>query len=204
MFSADHLWKFITRGAMIMCSNNQEGVNIVIPICHTHQPLSRDSVTAILVQVKNAEKYQFRIHESLFDAMDPIGLGLFPDTDKLKVVPKPVIRIVFALAAVDAGVDIPDTREREDHHHDNFTAFDVWCAGLADKTFKHIDGDLASYRLLLERSLRPHDAFNSQDDGKGPEGPEHDETRCLRGSYRRKMAPLTTDDDAHHAIHLRG
>jgi hypothetical protein len=41
--------------------------------------------------------------------MDPIGLGLFPDTDKLKVAPKPVIRIVFALAAVEAGVRLPPT-----------------------------------------------------------------------------------------------
>jgi hypothetical protein len=74
MFSVDHLWKFITRGAMIlMCSNNQPGVDIVIPICHTQQPLSRDSVTAILVQVKNADKYQLTIDESLFDAWIRLG-----------------------------------------------------------------------------------------------------------------------------------
>ena len=202
MFSAEHLWKFITRGAMVICSNNQPGVDIVIPICHTQQPLSRDSVSAILVQVKNTDKYQFKVHESLFDAMDPIELGLFPE--KLKVVPKPVIRMVFALAAVDTGVDFPNTRQREDHHNDKFTAFDVWCAGLGRKTFKHIDANLESYRLLLERSLRRHDAFNLQDDEKGPERPEHDETRRLRGFHRRMMAPLTTDNDAHHAIHLRG
>jgi hypothetical protein len=74
----------------------------------------------------------------------------------------------------------------------------VWCAGLGDEAFKHIDADLASYRLLLERSLRPHDAFHLPDDGEG-----HAETRLVRGSLRRRMAPLTTVDDAHHAIHLR-
>ncbi len=155
-------------------------------------------MTAILVQVKNAEKFQSKVDKSLFDRMDPIELGLFPNTDKLEEVPKPVIRIVFALAAVEAGVVFPNTRQREHHHHDNFTAFDVWCAGLGDEAFKHIDGDLVSYRLLLERSLRPHDAFELPDDGKG-----HDETRLVRGSLRRRMAPLTTDNDAHHAIHLR-
>ncbi|KAF8492187.1 hypothetical protein F5888DRAFT_1619276, partial [Russula emetica] len=200
MFSADHLWKFITRGAMILCSNNQEGVDIVIPICHTKEALSRRSVTAILVQVKNSETYQLKIDKTLFDNMNPIKLGLFPDKVD-PVDPKPVIRIVFALAAIDAGVDFPEARQRDHHRHDEFTAFDVWCAGLGDKAFKHIDGDLGSYRLLLERSLRPHDAFKLQDGGKGP---EHDETRRLRGSLRRRMAPLTTDDDAHHAIHLRG
>ena len=196
MFSVDHLWKFITRGAMILWSDNQLGVDIVIPICHTQQPLSRDSVTAILVQVKNAERYQSRVDKTLFDAMDPIGLGLFPD--KLKVVPKPVIRVVFALAALEAGVHFPPARQREDHHNDIFTAFDVWCAGLGDRAFKLIDADLVWYQLLLERSLRRHDAFDLPDDGKG-----HNETRLVRGSLRRRMAPLTAYNDAHHAIHLR-
>jgi hypothetical protein len=181
---------------MILCSSNQEGIDIVIPICHTQQPLSRDSVTAILVRVKNEEKYQFKFHKPLSDGMDPIKLGLFP----AKVVPKPVIRIVFALAAVDTGIYFPKARQRENHQCDKFTAFDVWCAGLANKTFKHIGADLASYRLVLERLLRPHasDAFELQGAQKG-----HDEANRLRGSLRRRMAPLTIDDDAHHAIHLR-
>jgi hypothetical protein len=205
MFSADHLWKFITRGAMIMCSDNQAGVDIVIPICLTQVPLSRDSVTAILVQVKNAENFQLTVDNSLFDRMDPIKLGLFHKPNQMEEVdPKPVIRIVFALAAVQAGVDFPNTRQREHHYPDKFTAFDVWCAGLGNKAFKNTDGDLASYQLLLERSLRPHDAFNLQDGskGKGPEGPEHDKTKHMRGFRRRRMAPLTTDADAHHAIQL--
>jgi len=197
MFSAKHLWKFITRGALVLCPNNQEGIDIVVPICHTKEPLSRNSVTAILIQVKNAEKYQSKINKTLFDGMDPIKLGLFPDTGPDAVVPKPVIRIVFALAAVDDGVDFPDARQRERHRYDNFTAFDLWCAGLGPKAFKHIDGDLKSYQHLLERSLRPHDAFDLQGEEKG-----HEETRLLRGSLRRRMAPLTTDGDAHHAIHL--
>jgi hypothetical protein len=205
MFSAEHLWKFITRGAMIMSSDNQAGVDIVIPICQTQRPLSRKTVTAILVQVKNAEEFQLAVDNSLFDRMDPTKLGLFHKPNQFEVDPKPVIRIVFALAAVQAGVNFPNTRQREHHHPDKFTAFDVWCAGLGNKAFKHTDGDLASYRLLLERSLRPHDAFNLLDDSKekGSEGPEHDETRRTRGSHRRRMAPLTTDIDAHHAIHVK-
>jgi hypothetical protein len=187
MFSTKHLWKYITRGAMIMCSNNQEGVDIVIPICHTEMALSRKSVTAILVQVKNAEQYQFlQSGKTLFDGMHPINLGLFPK----KGYSKPVIRMVFALAATHASVDFPEARERKHHHPDEYTAFDVWCAGLGDKAFKHIDTDLVSYQKLLDRSLRPHDAFDLQDGG--------------RGSLRRRMAPLTTDREEHQAIHLRG
>jgi hypothetical protein len=197
MYSAEHLWKFITRGAMMLCANNQQGVDIVIPICHTKKALSCDSVTAILVQVKNAEKYQSNIDKTLFDGMAPINLGLFPDN----VVPKPVIRIVFALAAVEAGVHFPEARKRAHHHHDSFTAFDVWCAGL--EAFNGIEGDLQSYKHLLERSLRPHDAFDLKDDPK-TSGEGHARTRDMRGTHRRKMAPLITENEAHHAIHLRG
>ena len=82
--------------------------------------------------------------------MDPIKLGIFPDKvpiksdlfrneeDSTPVHPKPVIRIVFALAAREAGVNFPEERIRDHHHPDNFTAFDVWCAGLSEKALKHI------------------------------------------------------------------
>ena len=194
IISTEHLWKFITRGAMVLCVNHQEGVDIVIPICHTERPLSRNSVTAILVQVKNAEKYHFDIVDSLFHAMDPIKLGLFPS----EVDPKPVIRIVFALASLKVGVKIPEPRNREHYRCEKFTAFDVWCAGLGRETYKHIDDDLSCYQRLLERSLRPHDAFQLAE----WEGDE--DTKRERGSLRRRMAPLTTTEhDSHHAIHLK-
>ncbi|KAH9977426.1 hypothetical protein BJV74DRAFT_156499 [Russula compacta] len=194
MFSAKHLWKFITRGAPIMCLDNQQGVDIVIPICRTEQALSRHTVMAILVQVKNDEKFMLNIDKELLDNMDPIKLGLFPS----KVDSKPVIRIVFALASTDVGANFPKQRGREHHYEDTFTAFDVWCAGLSKDTFKHIDDDLTSYQFLLERSLRPHNAFELLDDPKLDK-----ETRRLRGSLRCRMAPFITDrDNAHHAIHL--
>ena len=129
--------------------------------------------------------------------MDPIELGLFPDMVDLN----PVIRLVFALAAINAGVDLPKARQCDHHHFDEFTALDVWCAGLGDTAFKHVDNDLRSYQLLLDRSLRPHDVFDLQDGGKSS---GHDDARRLRGPFRRRVALLTTDNDAHHAICLRG
>ena len=177
-----------------MCSDNQEGLDILIPICHTDQALSRHTVTAILVQLKNDEKYMLKIDKELFDNMDPIKLGLFPPN----VNPKPVIQIVFALASTDVGIKFPKERGCERHHEDGFTAFDVWCTGLSNDTFKNLDNDLTSYQFLLERSLRAHDAFELADDPKLDK-----ETRQLRGSLRRRMVPLITDrDDAHHVIYL--
>jgi hypothetical protein len=34
MISIDHLWKFVVRGAMVLCATNQQGIDIVLPVCH--------------------------------------------------------------------------------------------------------------------------------------------------------------------------
>jgi hypothetical protein len=178
----------------MLCSHHQKGVDIVLPVCATQHNLSRDSVTAILIQVKNDTEYNLRIDKKLFDAIDPIALRLFPEG----VVPKPIIRIVFALASREAGVTFPEPRGSPPHHSDEFTTFDVWIAGLSTAAYKHTGEDLESYQILLQRSLRPHDAFELNDD------PEVDkETRHSRGSLRRRMAPLTITDPRHEEIHLR-
>ena len=49
MINAENLWKTITRSAMIVCANNQYGVDIVLPVCATTGNLSRNTVTAILI-----------------------------------------------------------------------------------------------------------------------------------------------------------
>jgi hypothetical protein len=94
-----------------MCSNNQPGVDIVIPICH---------ITISLAQVCDGhfspgeERGQVPVNDRRVvvrpNGPGPDRVGLFPDTDKLKVAPKPVIRIVFALAALEAGVRFPEAR----------------------------------------------------------------------------------------------
>ena len=75
---------------------------------------------------------------------------------------------------------------------------DVWLVGLSTATFKHIGEDLASYRLLLDRSLEPHDAFNLKNDSE-----VDDETRACRGMVRRKMVLLTSTEAAHEDIHIQ-
>jgi hypothetical protein len=148
--------------------------------------LSSDSVTAVLIQVKNTERFKKNIQETPFDFMSPFDLGIFPeDGPSTAVTPKPVIRLVFALASPEAGVVF---RERVEHksHPDLFTTFDIWLAGLSTDTFGQIGGDLAAYQTLLERSVRPHDAFELMDDRVVGE-----KAKKLRGSRRRRMAPLT-------------
>ncbi|KAI0248394.1 hypothetical protein BJV78DRAFT_1354923 [Lactifluus subvellereus] len=194
MINIHSLWKFITRGAMIMCADNQRGVDIVLPICDPRKTLSRRNVTAILIQVKNDKAFQDRIDKTLFDGMDPFRIGLFSDGD----FPLPVIRMVFALASHQPGVLFPAVPERR-NHDGRFTAYDIWCAGLSPETFKDIGGDLTSYQALLQRSLQPHDVY----DLKETKDQYLDEsTRNARGSLRRRMEPLADTRDEHNYNHM--
>jgi hypothetical protein len=155
MINTKLLWTFITRGAVIMCSHNQDGIDIVLPVCSTKGNLSRDTVTAILIQVKNAKRIGCSIDKAIFDGMDPLSLGLFDKDSR-----KPVIRMVFALASSPPGVLFPALHEYTSTRSggvSEFTAFDIWYAGLS--WFKNIGDDLTSYQLLLDRLLQPHDAF---------------------------------------------
>ena len=189
------LWTFITRGAMILCSHNQDGIDIVLPVCATKGNLSRDSVTAILIQVKNAKRIGCSIDKTIFDRMDPLKLRLFDEGSQ-----KPVIRMVFALAPRTPDIVFPEIREYTNTRSggaSKFTAFDIWCAGL--RSFKSIGDDLTSYELLLNRSLQPHDAFEVEETNDSYLDPE---TKLERGRRRRRMAALAMKDINHRRIYV--
>ncbi|KAF8339651.1 uncharacterized protein EI90DRAFT_3037372 [Cantharellus anzutake] len=236
LISIDHLWKYVMRGAMILCATNQEGIDIVLPICHTTQNLGPDSVTAVVIQVKNAWDYKATLKPSSFDAMDfMVKSAIFSklrlsDSDSestlelkttepaepkkkkrkvdlrprevvpdLEVVPKPVIRVVFALASPEPAVIFKEQPEAK-HPFDGFTTFDIWLAGLSHETFRQIqEVDLESYKILLERSLMPHDAFKLKDEPNVGE-----KARKGKGACRQRMVPLAHLGCSHHAIHLPG
>jgi hypothetical protein len=214
MISIEHLWKFVVRGAIILCVTNQEGIDIILPICHMTKNLGPDSVTAIIIQVKNPKDYRGTLQGNLFDAMDSIVKSTMfsklpdPDSDSgstpaetpsepskkkrkvtlesVKVEPKAVIRMVTALASPEPAIVFKDRPEKNDGF-DGFTAFDLWLAGLSNQTFKQIqDTDIEPYKTLLERSLASHDAFGLKGVPRIGEN-----ARELRGARRRKMAPLT-------------
>jgi len=167
-----------------MCTHNQLGVDIVLPVCVRDSPLGPKTVTAILIQVKNSRRYGRKIDKTLFDAMDPFSIGLFPSPNPDNLPPKPIIRMVFAFALdEECGVLFPSTPTLQ--QRDKFTAFDVWCAGLSSDTFRHIGDDFASYRRLLELSLQFHDTFKLKEI---KDAYLNSETRAKRGLLRRTMA----------------
>ena len=46
-----------------------------MPVCDIQQKISRDTVMAIFIQVKNADDYKLAIEKTLFDRMSPIKLS---------------------------------------------------------------------------------------------------------------------------------
>jgi len=189
MINSEFLWMFLTRGAMISCPHNQEGVDIVLPVCLRDANLSPENVTAILIQVKNAKEFKCRIDKTVFDGMDPFRVGLFGRG----LSPMPVIRMVFALASEEPNVlfPLPHSRATE------FTAFDIWCAGLS--SFKNIENDIEAYRILLGRSLQPHGAFKLEDT---TDLHLDQNSKASRGCRRRTMAALTMGDACHCQPHV--
>ena len=182
MLSADNFWKFLTRGAMVVCKENQYGVDIALPACLVDQNLSKNTVTAVYVQVKNDKKYKRGVDRGM-NAMDPFLLGLFTEWQQ----PHPVIRVVFALASQENGVLFPPRRTLQPPRSDEFTAFDVWCGGLSSNTFNLVGKDLEPYRALLDRSLQPFDTFDLNE----TQYPKMDSaSKKKRGFRRRKMAAL--------------
>jgi len=195
MVNREHLWKFITRGAMVVCAKPQTGINIVLPLCKRDKKLSRSSVSAILIQVNVHEHFLYPIDQTLFDLMDPFDVFSDPPTAAAPPPPPPVIRMVFALGSDEPGVFF-GTDPAHGHGHgdgNGFTSYDIWCAGLSQNTFRDIDagGALSSYQKLLCRCLRPREVWDLAAD----EDMYWDEdTAVARAEQRRAMMPLSWQD----------
>jgi hypothetical protein len=83
---------------MIVCPSKYGEADIVLPVCVAKGNLSRDTVTAILIQVKTSDCFQCSIINPCFDEMDPF-FGVFSEGQS----PRPIIRVIFALGSHEAG-----------------------------------------------------------------------------------------------------
>ena len=200
LINVQYLWEFIARGAMILCTNNQPGVDIVIPIHFSDGPLSRNNVTAILVQVKNDLTFGENMHSYLFDAMDPFHINLFnKDGNKSGKAPLPIIRMVFALASEQSAVKWSATvgsgrTTRQSERTDPYTSYDVWCAGISKDTFSVITdkGESDSYKKILDRTRFSGEEY-SVSKIHGIEYPEYVATR--KAVLVRNFDALVTGED---------
>ncbi|KAI0261148.1 hypothetical protein BC834DRAFT_490945 [Gloeopeniophorella convolvens] len=195
MLSSHELWKFMTRGAMILCATNQVAVDIVIPFCYSGNVLSRKTVSAILIQVKNADSYGQNPRDSLFHNMNPFAGGI--QMYKAGETPLPFIRMVFALASQESAVKIIEPTRGSDRFVDPFTPYDIWFAGMAPETFPVVGNEQNEYKVILQRSLpNANAAYSSSDPGASQQ------VNDARENIRRNSAPLCEPKAAHNTKYV--
>ena len=133
-----HLLTVMARGAAVLGTNCQAGVDIVFPYLYDSTDLEDKNVGFIMVQVKNNSKISVP-NANHFQKMDPFHCGLIDKSDDNSLFPIPIIRIVFALrgnqskvtymrysspskGALLAGLDKCG--------EPRFTSYDFWCSGI--------------------------------------------------------------------------
>ncbi|CDO68158.1 hypothetical protein BN946_scf184938.g10 [Trametes cinnabarina] len=107
----EYLLLAISRGAAIICADGHVGIGIIIPVL-------------IGTELKKG---------NLGPGEEQCGLF---DRDVKE--PPPVLRMVFALASLQAAVASPSIPIRQSQRTDKtakFTAYDIWCAGASHETF---------------------------------------------------------------------
>jgi hypothetical protein len=207
----------------------QEGIDIVLPVCRTTRNLGPDSVTAIIIQVKNAMDYKETLQGHLFDAMDSVvksamfsklpepGVDCDPDSEPTlagpekkkrrmdpkpspeKVDPKPDIRIVFALASPEPGVTFR-RRPKKKHYFDRFTT-GTFDIWLAGLSDETYSQMIEDGDLVYYRTLLER-SLAPHDAFELKDVPRiGKDAKKSRGARRRKMVPLTFPEHAHHSIH---
>ncbi|KAJ7498537.1 hypothetical protein FB451DRAFT_1982 [Mycena latifolia] len=185
----EHLRSLVARGAAVICANDQQGIDILLPVV-MGTILKSTAITSIFVQVNNSASFQANIIPSLFDSMDPVNVvRLFHKTTSL-----PLIRLVFSLASKKSIVvgrnpsARSTSRSKGQKHH--YSSYDIWCAGVSSATFGGIrKEENAAYSQLVYRS-QPSMIYGLSSEGSNG-------LREARVSARRQMNPAAGIHDDH-------
>ncbi|KAI0260882.1 hypothetical protein BC834DRAFT_898710 [Gloeopeniophorella convolvens] len=187
-----YLWRHIVRGAAICCAVGQRGVDFVIPFIYHDKVLASCNVSAILIQVKNDKKVKRSIRAPILDAIDPFIISLF--SKKSQQPPLPILRMVFALGSNKSAVRFrnPPSRRSPRRTPDQFTTYDIWCAGAFPGTFPVIrNSDQRHYKTILEMQGIAYDPYTAGIPADAPVGGIQEE----RPDLRRMMNPGTGLED---------
>jgi hypothetical protein len=121
---AESLLLLSSRGAAVLCANNQHAIDGINPFLFRGTTLQYDNLGLILWQAKNNAAYTAEPRSSLFTDMDPYDLEILKEGDQ----PIPLIKIVFALAAREPSVKV---ERREPSEGYNAVVYEIWCAGIS-------------------------------------------------------------------------
>jgi hypothetical protein len=121
--NAESLLLLFSRGAGILCANNQHAINGINPFLCNGPKLCFANLGLILWQGKNDSSFMAMPQPALFMAMDMYKLKILKEGDAAI----PIIKIVFALAMRTSSLMVvryPPSKEY------NAVVYEIWCAGI--------------------------------------------------------------------------
>ncbi|KAJ7695800.1 hypothetical protein B0H17DRAFT_1178248 [Mycena rosella] len=175
LLDQEHLRFRVARGAAVICADNQQGIDILIPIV-LGTNLESAKISAMFFQIKNSLQFKANMVTALFDAMDPVDVVGLVATDTT-----PNIPIMTGL--FDGSAHQCDRCCRKNKHIP-YTTYDIWVAGTTTDTFPVIgstENDV--YANLLLRSRTKNRACDLGD------VPMDKDVRDERAAARRRMNP---------------
>jgi hypothetical protein len=189
VISRNYLWRMICRGAAIIFTNNQEAIDIIIPML-MGTILRPQFVSAILIQIKNNIAFTHNVDVRLFDAMDPFQVRLFSGNDAH--VP-PILRIVLALAAEKSVVaaPTPPSCTSSQNSKESLTTYDLWIAGVSEESFGVIP-DKSTHEVYMHLLDCARDKINAY----GALARDRGDIE-IRLNARRLMHPAASLEDQH-------
>ena len=203
MVNRDNLCRLFCHGAAIICANNQHGIDILIPVL-MGIILRPEFMSGSFFQIKNDGSFTDNVDIALFTLMNPFHVGLFSKADENLPALPPVLRIVLALASKKSGVTGPQirvrrsTRLKSKKKKTEFTAYDIWIAGVSSQSFGVIPDEEThvQYRLLLDRTRNVFNNYGALTKGKF----ENEEQSHI--DARRMMHAGAAPGEQHHQNYI--
>ncbi|KDR72943.1 hypothetical protein GALMADRAFT_252299 [Galerina marginata CBS 339.88] len=166
----------VTRGAAVLCADNQpfiDGVNVFLK---AGTNISVDNLGLLLWQVKNDASFTDIPEPDKFESMDPYNLNILKTGDA----PVPVIRMFFALAAERPSLHV--TRHEPSKGY-GAVKYDIWIGGLSSDYLNPVEvGKAGIWEAILQASYGC-DIYKAE--------------TLEQENLRRATKPGTTDDSNH-------
>jgi len=147
VIDAEYLLLLSSRGAGILCANNQYAIDGINPFLRDGTKLGLDNLGLILWQSKNDSSFTATPQPALFAAMDVYKLRILKEGDAAV----PVIKIVFALAARTPSLTVVKCPPSINY---NAVVYEIWCAGISPEILNAVEPSQANtWTALLQASF---------------------------------------------------
>ncbi|KAL0948165.1 hypothetical protein HGRIS_014960 [Hohenbuehelia grisea] len=150
----DSLLLLMGRGAGVLCAPNTRSIDIAIPFLLQDDRIQSSNFGAILVQVKNDQKYTVKPQPALFQDIDPYKIGVLREGDSAV----PLVKIFMTLSSIEAGVNIVRHEPTEAY---KAIVYDIWIAGLSPDVYAPITNEDQSIWLAALAASRRWESIYS-------------------------------------------